>query len=131
MRQVRLGQFQLPPCWMVKPNTLPLPLGRAVITLPLPSQLVLAFQVAMIFCGELTVTVTTHLVNEDEIDPLIRPRSARLPGLPEGLSCIAVLSEVPHSQGDYQEAAYGYPLDEDAVTELSGQTVGSIDSDCG
>ncbi|MCC8249320.1 hypothetical protein [Saccharothrix luteola] len=83
-----------------------------------------------------TVTVdeeegTVHLVNEDEIDPLIRPRSARLPGLPEGLSCIAVLSEVPHYQGDYQEAAYGYPLDEDAVTELSGQTVGSIDSDCG
>jgi hypothetical protein len=74
---------------------------------------------------------TVHLVNEEEINPRIRPRSARLPGLPEGLSCIAVLSEETHFQGDYQEADYGYPLDQDAVTELSGRPVGSIDSDCG
>lgn len=82
-----------------------------------------------------TVTVyedgTVDLVDEQEINPAIRPRSARLPGLPEGLSCIAVLSEEPHHQGDHQEAAYGYPLDQGAVTQLSGRPVGSVDSDCG
>jgi hypothetical protein len=36
-------------------------LGRAVITFPLLSQVALVFQTAMIFCGGLTVTVTTQL----------------------------------------------------------------------
>jgi hypothetical protein len=45
---------------MVKPKVLPAPLGRAVITMPLLSQLTAAFQVAMIRCGLRTVTVTVQ-----------------------------------------------------------------------
>ncbi|QUH02015.1 hypothetical protein HUO13_15480 [Saccharopolyspora erythraea] len=71
------------------------------------------------------------LVHEENVDPLIHPRSARLPGLPEGLACIAVLYEEPHYGGDTQEAGYGYPLDDVSLVELNGRPVGTIDSDCG
>src|SRR5690242_5266271 len=46
---------------MVRPNVLPFPLGRAVITRPVLSQLTDAFQVAMTRWGERRVTVTTQL----------------------------------------------------------------------
>jgi hypothetical protein len=61
-RQVSAGQAQLPPCCTVKPNELPLPLGRAVITLPLESQVAVVFQVAMTRWGDDTVTVTIQLL---------------------------------------------------------------------
>ena len=47
---------------VVKPNELPLPLGLAVITLPLESQLTDAFQVELIFWGGVMVTVTIQLL---------------------------------------------------------------------
>ncbi len=46
---------------MVNPKTLPLPLGRAVMTKPLLSHVGLVFQVAMTRCGDWSVTVTTQL----------------------------------------------------------------------
>lgn len=82
-------------------------------------------------------TVTVHddgmvdIVSEDVVDPLIHPRSARLPTLPEGLSCIAMLFTEPHYDGDYQEIPYGYPPETEALSELNGQAVGSINTDCG
>ena len=65
--QVRLGQVQLPPCWTVNPKLLPDPFGRAVITLPLLSQLTVAFQVAMIFWGWRTVTVTVQAFEPETV----------------------------------------------------------------
>jgi hypothetical protein len=85
-----------------------------------------------------TVTVnddgSVDTVSEAVVEPLIYPRSARLPGLPEGLSCIAVLYTEPHYEIDDrepQEAQYGYPLEVEALSELNGQSVGSINTDCG
>ena len=81
-------------------------------------------------------TVTVHedyveLVNVEDVQPPIDPRSARLPGLPEGLACVAVLYTEPHYGGDTQEIPYGYPLDVEALSELTGEPVGTIDADCG
>ncbi|CCH28988.1 hypothetical protein ABZ816_39420 [Actinosynnema sp. NPDC047251] len=83
-----------------------------------------------------TVTVdeetgTVDTVNEDLIAESIRPRSAKLPGLPEGLSCIADLFDKPHYDGDNQTVEYGYPLHVISLAELNGQPVRSINTDCG
>ena len=62
-RQLTLGRAELLPLnIVVKPNELPLPLGRAVMTLPLESQLTDAFQVELIRWGGVMVTVTIQLL---------------------------------------------------------------------
>ncbi len=67
--QVTDGHVQLPLCATVKPNvvvwpadSVPLPLGRIVMTLPEPSQVGDPLHVAVIFCGERTVTVDCQLL---------------------------------------------------------------------
>ena len=102
--QETVGQFQFPLCWTVKPNVLPLPLGRAVITLPLESHEALVFQVAMIFWGELTVTVTVQLsVPETVTLPLKRSFhfspseyvAVQPPGFWPGVVVVVVVGLVP------------------------------------
>ena len=62
-RQLTLGRAELLPLnIVVKPNELPLPLGRAVMTLPLESQLTDALQVELIRWGGVMVTVTIQLL---------------------------------------------------------------------
>ena len=63
--QLTVGQVQLPLVMIVTPKLLPLPLGRAVITWPDPSQLALMFQVALIRSGDGTFIVTTQLLVPD------------------------------------------------------------------
>ena len=62
--QETVGQVQLPLCWMVTPQLLPLPLGVAVSTWAL-GQVSLMFQVAMIFAGDGTFIVTVQLFEPD------------------------------------------------------------------
>src|SRR5690606_382384 len=62
--QETVGQVQLPLCWMVTPQLLPLPLGVAVSTWAL-GQVALMFQVAMIFAGDGTFIVTVQLFEPD------------------------------------------------------------------
>src|SRR5690606_16838834 len=59
--QETVGQVQLPLCWMVTPQLLPLPFGLAVRTCWL-GQLALMFQVAMIRAGDGTFIVTVQLL---------------------------------------------------------------------
>ena len=47
---------------VVKPNELPFPLGRAVMMLPLLSQVGDVFQVELIFWGGVMVTVTIQVL---------------------------------------------------------------------
>jgi hypothetical protein len=63
------GAAELPFFITVKPKLvdapaarLPLPLGCMVMTLPLLSQVGEPFQVAMVFCGGVTVTVVDQLL---------------------------------------------------------------------
>lgn len=67
--QVTAGHVQVPLCWTVNPNdvvapgaSVPFPLGFIVMTFPDESQVGVPFQVAMIFCGGVTVTVDVQLV---------------------------------------------------------------------
>jgi hypothetical protein len=52
----------LPLNMVVKPNVLPLPLDRMVITLPVLSQVGLPFQVVEIFCGAVMATTTAQVL---------------------------------------------------------------------
>ena len=62
-RQLAVGlAVVLPLNIVVKPKELPLPLGRAVMMLPVLSQLTDAFQVVLIFCGAVMVTVTIQVL---------------------------------------------------------------------
>ena len=62
-RQLTVGLAEaLPLNIVVKPNELPLPFGRAVMTLPLASQLTDALHVELIRCGGVIVTVTIQLL---------------------------------------------------------------------
>ncbi len=63
MQELICGRaLELPFIIVVKPNVLPLPLERIVITLPLPSQVGLPLQVEEIFCGEVMTTTTDQVL---------------------------------------------------------------------
>jgi hypothetical protein len=86
VRQETVGTDQFPFVITVKPKvveppagTLPLPLGRTVMTLPVLSQLGEPFQTEETFCGERTVTVAVQLVMEPLVGRIVTSPLNRSP----------------------------------------------------
>lgn len=73
--------LELPFIIVVKPNVLPLPLERTVITLPLLSQLKLPLQVVETRCGEVIATTTDQVLAPLTVTEVLYRSPQTVPGV--------------------------------------------------